>query len=58
MQAMHDEDLRQRAIAWVERWCAEQGVPVKISDPLTIEKVAAILAEGRARRMAEQQRQA
>jgi hypothetical protein len=37
------EDLRVRARAWVERSCAEQGVPVKISNPATIRYVAAIL---------------
>ena len=33
MRLMDDDELRRRAIAWVERACAEQGVPVKISDP-------------------------
>jgi hypothetical protein len=40
-------DLRGRAIAWVERACGEQGVPVKLSDPLLLEKVAELLAQGR-----------
>jgi hypothetical protein len=39
-------DLEARAIAWVERTCADQNVPVEISDPLTIRKVAEILAQG------------
>lgn len=26
-------DWPKRAVAWVERSCAEQGVPVKLSDP-------------------------
>jgi len=35
---------------WVEESCAAQGVPVKISDPVTIRDIAAILREGRERR--------
>jgi hypothetical protein len=42
--------LRERAVAWVERTCAEQGVPVKLSDPLALAEIAAILAEGREKR--------
>jgi hypothetical protein len=38
--------LRQRAVAWVERHCAEQGVPVKLSDPLALAEIAEILALG------------
>jgi hypothetical protein len=34
-------------MAWVERTCADQGVPVKLSDPLALEKVAEILAQRR-----------
>jgi len=41
------DDLKARAMAWVERHCAEQGVPVKLSGPLALAKVAEILAEGR-----------
>lgn len=41
------EDLRARAVAWVERTCADQGVQVKLSDPLLLEKVAELLAQGR-----------
>jgi len=41
------DDLRARAIAWVEQACADQGVPVKLSDPLLLEKVAELLAQGR-----------
>jgi hypothetical protein len=36
-------------MAWVERHCADQNVPVKLSDPLALEKVAEILAQGRKR---------
>jgi hypothetical protein len=42
-----DETLRARAVAWVERTCLDQGVPVKLSDPLALEKVAELLAQGR-----------
>jgi hypothetical protein len=38
---------RSRAHAWVERTCREQGVPVKISDPHTIQRVAAIFREAK-----------
>ena len=41
-----EEEFRASAIAWVERECAEQGIPVKISDPETIEKVAELLSQG------------
>ena len=40
------EDLEALAIAWVERTCADQGIPVEISDPLTVRRVAEILAQG------------
>jgi hypothetical protein len=48
--AAEERALRERAKAWVERHCAEQGVPVKLSDPLALDKIAAILAEGREKR--------
>jgi hypothetical protein len=38
---------RKRAVAWVENSCAEQGVPVKLSDPLALAKIAGILSSGR-----------
>ena len=41
------EDLKARAIAWVEQACADQNVPVKLSDPLALAKVAELLAQGR-----------
>ncbi len=41
-----EEEFRASAIEWVERECAEQDIPVKISDPKTIEKVAELLAQG------------
>jgi hypothetical protein len=41
------EDLKARAIAWVEQACADHDVPVKITDPLVLERVAELLAQGR-----------
>jgi hypothetical protein len=41
------DDLKARAIAWVEQACADQGVPVKITDPLILERVAELLSQGR-----------
>lgn len=41
------DDLQARAIAWVERACADQNVPVKVSDPLVLAKVGELLAQGR-----------
>jgi hypothetical protein len=47
-----DEELllRERAVAWVELTCAEQGVPVKLTDPLALARIAAILSSGRENR--------
>jgi hypothetical protein len=36
-------------MAWVERHCADQNVAVKLADPLALEKVAEILAQGKKR---------
>jgi hypothetical protein len=41
------DDLKARAIAWVEQACADQNVPVKLSDPLALDRVAELLAQGR-----------
>jgi hypothetical protein len=41
------EDLKARAVAWVEQACADQDAPVKLSDPLALAKVAELLAQGR-----------
>jgi hypothetical protein len=49
------DDLRRRALAWVERTCAEQGVPVKLSDPIALDRIAKILAEGRPNQQAHRQ---
>jgi hypothetical protein len=35
-------DWSERVTAWVERTCAEQGVPVKLSDPLALAEIAEI----------------
>lgn len=37
-------DVPQDAVrAWVERTCAEQGIDVAVTDPVTVRKVAALL---------------
>ena len=43
------DDYKARAIAWTERHCADQNVPVKLSDPIAVEQVAELLAQGRKR---------
>jgi hypothetical protein len=48
------DDFADRAKAWVERNCAEQGVPVKLSDPLTLRRIADILGAARDAREAAQ----
>jgi len=52
--ADEERALRKRAVAWVERSCAEQGVPVKLSDPLTLAKIAEILLEGRKKQSSDE----
>jgi hypothetical protein len=47
LHAGRNDDLAERARAWVEKSCAEQGVPVKLSDPLALAKIADILGEAR-----------
>lgn len=34
---------REQVTAWLEASCAEQGVPVKVTDRKTLAKVAALL---------------
>jgi hypothetical protein len=46
VKADEERIWRERAVAWVERSCAEQGVPVKLSDPLVLAEIAEILASG------------
>jgi hypothetical protein len=41
------DDVKARAIAWVEQAAADQDVPVKLSDPLALARVAELLAQGR-----------
>ena len=41
------EELKTRAVAWVEQACADQDIPVKLSDPLALAKVAELLTQGR-----------
>lgn len=40
------DDLKARAVAWVERTCMDQDIPVKLSDPAALDKVAELLAQG------------
>jgi hypothetical protein len=44
---------RERAVAWVEKSCAEQGVPVKLTDPLALARIAAILSSVRDNRTSD-----
>lgn len=39
--------VRERAAAWVLESCAAQGVPAKVSDPLILAQVAALLPAAR-----------
>ena len=48
--AAASRDLSKRAGAWVERSCAEQGVPMKMTDPLVLAEVAEILCSIREKR--------
>ena len=41
------DDLKARAVAWVERTCADQNVPVKLCDPVALAKIGEILAQRR-----------
>jgi hypothetical protein len=41
------DDLKARAIAWAEAGCEAQGVPVKLSDPVVLARIAELLAQGR-----------
>jgi hypothetical protein len=40
-------DWSERAKAWIEQSCAEQGVPVKLSDPVVLQRIADILGKAR-----------
>ena len=37
----------EMVVAWVERSCAAQGVPVKVRDPAVVAQVAALLGQVR-----------
>jgi hypothetical protein len=37
---------REELAAWLAASCAEQGVPIQVTDPQTLAKVAALLAPG------------
>jgi hypothetical protein len=50
MPHMDRDELRRRAIAWVERSCAEQGVPIKLTSPELLDRVAEILEQARRNR--------
>ena len=40
------DDLKARAIAWVERTCLDQGVPVKLSNRGTMQAVGLVTDVG------------
>jgi hypothetical protein len=42
-----DEAYQARVRAWVERSCAEQGLPAKVTNPGKIARVAELLSQGR-----------
>lgn len=42
-------DYKARAMAWVEQSCLDQGVPVKLEDPVAAAKIAEILSQSRQR---------
>ena len=44
------DDWSERVQEWVERTCAEQGVPVKVTDPRVVREVAEILRSAREER--------
>jgi len=51
---VQSDDLAERARRWVEATAKAQGLPAKITDPVTIRRVAEILREGRAARINRQ----
>lgn len=44
------DEWTERVEAWPKQTCAEQGVPVKLSDPLALAEIAEILLSGRDKR--------
>jgi hypothetical protein len=55
MTAARPDDWSERVVAWVERRCAEQGVPVKVTDPLVLAEIAEILRSARDKTQPEDQ---
>lgn len=47
MTTAAQRDWEDRAKAWVEWTCAMQRVPVKLSDPVALRRIADILGEAR-----------
>jgi hypothetical protein len=43
MSTPDDEKRHAEVVALVERSCAEQGVPVKVTDPTVLKRVAVLL---------------
>lgn len=41
------EITAEMVIAWVEETCAAQGISAKVTDPLTVSRVAALLGQDR-----------
>lgn len=37
---MEEDELRERAARWAARSTAEQGLPLKIEDPVVLRKIA------------------
>jgi hypothetical protein len=42
-----DAEYAARVRAWVERSCADQGIPLKVRDAAVLQKVAEILVQAR-----------
>jgi hypothetical protein len=47
LRARLEAERRAEVAEWVRRSCAEQGVPVTVTDPATIKKVVVLLRGGR-----------
>lgn len=43
MARVTSAELAEAARAWAEQTCQEQGVAVRIVDPLTVQRVAAVI---------------
>lgn len=42
-RVIENPEWRRELEEWVERTCREQGVPVKVTDPATLQKVAVLM---------------